>query len=155
MTKNVSSRLRVCGIVFIEVIFFGCRQVSAPETIAEIQASHTKGNVPAQSEFNRLLKRDLTAYFVSKRGKDIEVECEFLREGPTQTGISFPKYYLWVKIMKENKLIEQGAVRVAVVEKQSFDVTDYLSESVLKKDIESANDIFPSEVIEKIKDHLK
>jgi hypothetical protein len=75
--------------------------------------------------FNEYLKRDLKGYFCAE-SKVCEVEYELLRDGPTQTGISYPKYYVWVRCFRKNTLRE-GAARVAAVEQTRFDVTNFLS----------------------------
>lgn len=123
--------------------------------MAEIAESHINGNVPVSSDFDRFLKRDLTAYFTKSIGKRIAVEYQFLREGATQTGISYPKYYLWVKIRNGKKLIEEGAVRVAAIDQKQFDITHYLSKATMKQKPEQIDEVFPLPVGDKIRQRLR
>ena len=98
------------------------------DPMAAIAESHIKGNVPPQSRFDRYLRRDLTAYFTRSTGKKVTVQYEFLREGPTQTGIAYPKYYLWVTVHTGTKLVDEGAARAAAIDRRRFEVTHYLPE---------------------------
>ena len=83
-----------------------------------IEQSHIDANVPEDSEFNRLLERDLTTQFVSRLSAKgpVRVQSTLLREGPTQTGIAYPKFYLWVTVHDDGRVLFEGAVRVAAIE---------------------------------------
>lgn len=127
----------------------------ASNTLAEIAKSHIRGNVPVRSQFDKVLKRDLAVYFTERTGKKVSVEYQFLREGATQTGIAYPKYYLWVKIKNGAKLIDEGAVRIAAVEQKQFDVTDYLPRAKMWRNPAQIYLVFPAPVGDKIKQRLK
>ena len=133
----------------------GAETAAAERTVEEIQRSHVEANVPDRSEFNRLLRRDLEAYFATGSGVGTAVAFEFLREGPTQTGIAFPKYYLWVRVAGGTRAEERGAVRVAAVEKEKFEVTDFLSEEDIRNDPSSIERVFPAPVCERIRAKLQ
>jgi hypothetical protein len=120
----------------------------------DVATSHVQGNVPGQSAFDRLLKRDLTDYFV-KAGKKVAVVHEFLRDGPTQSGTSYPKYYLWVELRKGGTTTDEGAVRVAAVDKSRFVVTDYLSRATMLKHPTQIDSVFPAQVCDKIRARLQ
>jgi hypothetical protein len=120
----------------------------------EIQKSHIDGNVPDQSQFDSLLKRDLEKYFSATFGK-VDVKWEFLRDGATQSGVAYPKYYIWTKIYKVDTLISEGAARVAAIEKTNFNVTDFVGVKEIKNNSIDIYTIFPSLVCEKIKSRLK
>lgn len=122
--------------------------------LESIRDSHIDENVPNAKDFDIVLKRDLASYFSREKKKDVKVDYELLREGPTQSGASYPKYYVWVKVMERNKMIDEGAVRVAAVDKTRFDVTDFLSKSELKSDPDKADKVFPAPVAAKIKTRL-
>lgn len=96
------------------------------ENLAE---SHSKANVPDQATFDVLLKCDLEHYFKESKKQNVEVVYELLRKGPTQSGTSFPKFYVWVVLKAGGAVIEEGAVKVAAVEKKQFAVHDYVSKS--------------------------
>lgn len=122
--------------------------------LAGVAESHIRGNVPAQPKFDKLLKRDLTRYF-TKAGKAPTVEYEFLRHGPTQTGVAFPKYYLWVKVRHGRRLTGEGAVRVAAVGQKQFDVTDFLSIAEMRRNPSQIDTVFPREVGDRIRARLQ
>jgi hypothetical protein len=121
----------------------------------QIQESHIEGNVPSERNFEAFLKRDLEKYFRKSIGRHVIVKYEFLRNWPTQSGVAYPKYYLWVIVSEKNRTIKSGAVRVAAVEKKYFDVTHFLSVEEIKRDKEAIYSVFPRPVGDKIKDKLK
>ena len=111
--------------------------------------SHIQANVPKGKSFQEYLKRDLTSYFC-KAYKDCRVEFEFLRNRPTQTGIAYPKYYLWTKAFSGNKLISEGAVRVAAIDQKHFDVTNFLAADEIAASPAQVEQIFPAALVHKI-----
>jgi hypothetical protein len=113
----------------------------------EIRASHIEGNVPEEGDFERLLKRDLAAYFVDQGIADPSARFELLRSGPTQVGIAYPKYYLWVSIFSGNTYATSGAVRVQAVGKKEFQVTDFLAAEDARRDPERISSIFPAPLV--------
>lgn len=115
--------------------------------IREIQRSHIEGNIPDDRHFENFLRRDLKAYFGGR-----PVTFEYLRHGPTQSGVSFPKYYIWVKVRdpRSQQIWNQGAVRVAAVDRTHFEVTTFLSLKELKRFPGQAAAVFPKPVAEKI-----
>lgn len=106
-----------------------CQTSLRTDSIAE---SHIRANVPDEKDFDTLLKRDLEAYFRDFNGKVVTVQYELLRKGPTQTGIAFPKFYAWVKIYEKDNLLNEGAIRLAAIEKTRFKVTDYVRKGAMK-----------------------
>ncbi len=120
-----------------------------------IQRSHINANVPDRGDFDRILHRDLESYFANDRKEaGVSVAFEFLREGPTQTGIAFPKYYLWVRIGEGARPEDRGAVRVAAVEKQQFEVTHFLSEAEIRRN-GAIEQVFPPAVCDRIRTRLR
>jgi len=77
------------------------------------------------------------------------VEYELPREGPTQTGIAYPKYYIWVKCFKGQKVASEGAVRLAAIEQKGFEITDFVSCEQIRAS-QSVVLIFPPDVAEKV-----
>lgn len=142
---------RTLSILLIALLFSGnslAQEKSLADfqkAMAEIQKSHVDGNVPPQSEFNAFLERDLRSYFKSSK-----VTYEMLRNGPTQSGVAYPKYYLWVKAKLENKVTIVGAVRVAAIEKKRFEVFDFLSKLEIQKEPEIAAHTFPGALLPRI-----
>ena len=116
-----------------------------------IASSHIDANVPKPEDFLRFLDRDLAAYF-SAAGIDVaRVEYEMLREGPTQTGIAYPKFYVWVRAIDKIGTAEEGAASVAAVDQDHFVVTDYLSKQNILSNPVSIEKVFPKAVCEKIR----
>ncbi len=138
------SLLLVAGVVIT------CAQPQG-ESIAE---SHVRANVPDEKDFAKFLKRDLEQYFKDSTKKTVTVEYELLRNGPTQSGIAYPKFYAWVTVRDNTTVIDQGAVRVAAVEKKHFDVTDFVSEADIKDAPMILDRIFPKPVADKIRERL-
>ena len=117
-----------------------------------IQQSHIDGNVPAPADFHRLLQRDLDAYF---RGKGSSVRYEMLRDGPTQSGVAYPKFYAWVSITPSTSGSPlEGAVRLAAIDKLKFEVTEFYSTDAMRSSPEQIYAVFPRPVAEKIKVRL-
>ena len=132
------------------------QQLSPPATspneiMARLAQSHIQGNVPDKAHFEKFLARDLTAYFTNKTGKKVTVKYDFLRNGPTQSGVSFPKYYLWVRVFQNRKMLEAGAIRIAAVDRTQFDVTTYLTKAIMERSPEQIYQAFPRPVGDKIK----
>jgi len=99
------------------------------------------------------MERDLCAYFeqrLKQKTDEVRVEYQLLRDSPTQTGISYPKYNLWARIFSGRKLVASGAVRVAAVEKLRFDVTDFLSSEEILAAPARVQLVFPAVLKEKI-----
>ncbi|MCY7332990.1 MAG: hypothetical protein LH649_10100 [Pseudanabaena sp. CAN_BIN31] len=127
--------------------------VAVPLQLAKVQNSHIQRNVPSQ--FDEVLQRDLTSYFQGLNAEIIKVEYELLRNVPTQVSVGTPKYYIWVKLYGQKGLIEEGAVKVAAVEKMQFTVLNYSAIADLKKSPERINQVFPLPVGDKIRSHIK
>src|SRR5947207_2603810 len=97
-------------------------QPDPAQLLQDIQRSHIEANLPLPGDFDRLLRRDLGAYFSKQRGRNVvRVDFEMLRDGPTQSGVSYPKFYLWVRIGDGMSTDDRGAVRVAAINRERFD----------------------------------
>jgi len=116
--------------------------------------SHIKGNVPDESDFKTLLSRDLNNYFSNSLKKSINTEYVLLRDGPTQSGVAYPKYYLWVKCYNVDNLIIEGAVRIAAIEKTHFEITNFVSLEDIRKGKININEIFPMPVCKVIRTYI-
>ena len=127
---------------------------SPEQVIEDIQRSHIEGHVPAAADFARLLSRDLTKHLTTLRGKALRTEHELLRDGPTQSGVAYPKFYVWVRVFQDKSLVEEGAARVAAVERKAFEVTNYVEAKAIRADPDKLNQVFPLPVAEKIKARL-
>jgi hypothetical protein len=125
------------------------------QVVKQIQISHVDGNLPDAADFDRFLRRDLGGYFSRPDQKPPLVEFEFLRDGPTQSGVSYPKFYVWVRVNGGEAPDKRGAVRLAAVERKRFEITDFVAESEIRKDRDRIYSIFPAPVCEKILEKLQ
>lgn len=76
-----------------------------------------------------------------------------LRAAPTQSGVSYPKYYAWVMVKSGTGVIlVQGAVRLAAIEKVRFEVTSFISSKEIQAAPEKLNPVFPSLLIPNIRE---
>lgn len=128
------------------VLTTGCKGQIAGSGIAE---SHVDANVPQSKDFDAYMKRDL-ASFLCKGAQDCRVEYRMLREGPTQTGISYPKFYVWAVCFQQDKVLTQGAARIAAIDRQGFSVTNFLSRKEILDSPQQVEGIFPAPLVPKI-----
>jgi hypothetical protein len=136
----------------VSVLVAASPDAGAASPLQDMQRSHIDANVAESADFERFLRRDLAEYFsATRRAKQVSVEYELLRRGPTQSGVSYPKFYLWVRIAGGQKPQDRGAVRVAAIEKKRFEVTDFVSEEAIRKDPNGIYRVFPLPVCETIK----
>lgn len=116
-----------------------------------LQTSHIEANVPPANSFHAFLQRDILTFFQDVTTPTAtRVEFTLLRDAPTQSGVAFPKYYLWVKAFAGAELVEEGAVRVAAVERQSFEVLHYINKAKVKESPTEVGSIFPAPLVPKI-----
>lgn len=118
--------------------------------IPDLAESHVAANVPSTDDFRPFMIRDLTAYLKATHGDKWTVDYELLRDGPTQSGVANPKFYLWLRATNAEKTVIEGAVRVAAVDKKRFEVTDFVPRSEIVSDPDTLPLIFPQALIEKI-----
>ena len=113
-----------------------------------VQSSHIEANVPDTSNFDGILRRDLVAYFRANGQADADrVEYQLLRDAPTQSGISYPKYYAWVQPFAANVALPAGAVRLAAVERSRFEVTNFVTKSAIQSNRASVEAVFPAALV--------
>ena len=130
-------------------------QTEAERAIADIQASHIRENVPDAPAFAGLLERDLNAHFASLGVSNVTTRVELLRQGATQSGLSYPKFYLWVQVFSGRELVNAGAVRAAAVQKVRFEISDFLSAQEINEDPESVGSIFPAALVGSIRERAR
>ena len=126
--------------------------VAAQSLPANSLGDQISANVPNQAVFADYLERDLFAYFQSKVSPDvISVTSEMLREEATQSGVAYPKYYLWVRVNGKGGELTEGAVRVAAVDGKRFEVTDFISAANILANPKSLSSTFPAALVPAIK----
>lgn len=118
------------------------------------EKKHIEANVPVKNDFDAFLRRDLSKYFKEKTGKQLGVDYELLREKPFQAGkkypTAYPKFYLWIKLYENNKLVNKGAARVAAIEKKRFEVITFADKKEIEQKSYDAIAFFPIGVSTKI-----
>ena len=109
-----------------------------------VQQSHIEANVPSAEAFAPLLQRDLLAFArVSGIPGATRVEYTLLRDAPTQSGAGYPKLYAWMKVLANSNKVSEGAVRLAAVDQQRFDVTSYLTAQQIRENPGQLAAVFP------------
>ena len=124
----------------------------AERMIAELQAGHIRANVPDNADFSRLLERDLAAYFAASGVRNPVIRFELLRQGATQSGSAYPKFYLWVRACSGEDRVTAGAIRVAAVQRERFEITDFLSAKEISGDPDRIGSIFPAPLVGPIRE---
>lgn len=118
--------------------------------ILRVGESHVAANVPGTNNFRPFLIRDLSAHLKPIYGDKLTVDYELLRDGPTQSGIAYPKFYLWLRATNAEKTAIEGAVRVAAIDKKRFDVTSFVSRADIISHPDTLARVFPQALIEQI-----
>jgi len=138
-------------VIFACALFltFSVISCSAQNQMADVARSHIEANVPAPDVFDNYMKRDLGSYLCNGI-KNCHVEYQLLRQGPTQTGISYPKFYVWAKCSVDGQLKQEGAARVAAIDKEAFQVTTFLSKEQIATSPSQVGSIFPASLVNEI-----
>jgi len=129
----------------IAILLLFSVSVFAQSSPADVQASHIEANVPARESFEAFLRRDLLAYFHAPGTGSLEYKL--LRDGPTQSGVAYPKYYLWVTVRSGSSLLNEGAVRVAAIGRKRFEVTNFLSRGTIRATPSEVGVVFPAALV--------
>ena len=125
--------------------------LAVPEmVIGQIRRSHVEANVPQASDFEGTLARDLQAWFTQRQGGTPQVRFELLRRGPTQTGVAYPKYYAWVEVKTASPSVVRGAVRIAAVQRDHFEVLQFLSAEEIRARPDDVPLVFPAALVPEI-----
>ena len=125
----------VVALIIFEVLLSAC---------ASPPAEHP--DIPTASVFDQTLQRHLTAYFARAESVPIQISYELLRNGPTITGIAYPKYYVWVTVQSGQQVLRVGAARVQAINK-SFEVTNFVPAEYLVEHPGYAASIFPAALV--------
>lgn len=149
MKKAHISALLLVFILLTSFIFYFTQTRSRTASQPNISPK-----VSQTEAFNDSLQEYLNEQFQSYYEGNISVQFEFLREEATQTGNAYPKYYLWVIIFDNAQLIDEGAIRLALLDQNKFEITHYITKSQIKEDPTSLEMIYPKEVVEYIKQKL-
>ena len=116
-----------------------------------LQNEHIQANVPSEDVFSTFLDRDILTYLQSEVSADIAaVETALLRQGATQSGVAYPKFYLWVVATSNDGTVLEGAARAAAVDRIRFEVTDFLSAEEIGSDPQAVSSVFPASLVSDI-----
>jgi hypothetical protein len=104
------------------------------------------------SDLRAEMQRDLTTYFRARERVPVVVEYAYLREGPTVTGIAWPKYYLWVvaRDSARGTVLAEGAARVAHMD-SVVEVTHFFPSAYIAREPASVESVFPAPVVAEIR----
>ena len=145
MTRLSPKTLGVMKAYAFIALFLFISGAAWAQSLADVQQSHIEANVPPSEDFDGLLQRDLLAYFRSSGAPTAtRVEYQLLRSGPTQSGVAFPKYYLWARVSSGPTLLVEGAVRVAAMERKRFEVKNFMSKDAVRAAPSDVGTIFPA-----------
>jgi hypothetical protein len=117
--------IRSLGVAILSLAMTAC-------VMGSIQHSHVEGNVPPPEEFHRTLQRDLDAYFATALAPSRHVQ------------------YVWA-IFPLTAGDRRGAVRLAAIDKERFEVTDFISDDEITTNPDRIYQTFPRPVCERIK----
>jgi hypothetical protein len=123
----------------------------AQSSLADVQKSHIDANVPTVGNFPRFLKRDLLNYLHTHGfPQATSVSFSLLRDGPTQSGVAYPKFYLWTQAFHGDHLLTQGAARVAAIAQSHFEVTSFLTSAAVRASPDQVSLVFPAPLVASI-----
>jgi hypothetical protein len=117
------------------------------QPVQDLQSAHIAAHVPIGTDFDAFLVRDLAAYFVRQGITAPVVTYELLRDGPTQSGVSYPKYYVWVTARASNGSVVDGAARLAAIDRTHFEVTDFVSREQIVTQPDSLGLVVPAALV--------
>ncbi|MBJ6121508.1 hypothetical protein [Sphingomonas mollis] len=154
MTKRTSAVFTL--LIFVSTSVTAQQTPSAADMermVSQLQARHISANAPPDSSFSKILDRDVRAYLAAHQLPSKKVMIESLRKGATQSGVSYPKYYIWIRATDAASHHVEGAMRVAAIDRVKFEVTDFTPTDTIRTDPASLAAIYPSPIIPAIRQH--
>lgn len=118
--------------------------------MADLQASHIAANVPSDADFMIFLRRDVLAHLAFRGLPHTALSIEALRKGPTQSGVSYPSFYLWVRAGAADGSSTTGAMAVRAIGRVRFEVTDFITADEVRSNPNVLPSIFPAALIPNI-----
>ena len=116
------------------------------------QNNHITTNLPSTyEEFTEIVQRDLDSYFSKAEKESVSTSYELLRKQPTQSGVAYPRFYAWVVISINNKIIKQGAIRLTAIDGTRVDVTDFIKSDDIVANPSSIESVFPKSLCDGIR----
>jgi hypothetical protein len=118
----------------------------APATA--LRDEHIQANVPESDLFATYLQRDLLAYLQAEVSHEIaSVAFSLLRDEPTQSGLAYPRFYLWVVATSRDGSERAGAARVAAIDRLRFEISDFVPAQDIRADPQALDSVFPAPLV--------
>lgn len=127
--------------------------VKPQPTLQNIRSGHVAANVPSDAAFMGLLQRDVQAYLANNQLPAARITIELLRKEPTQIGVSYPKYYAWVRAGDDTGNRVEGAMRIVAIEEAHFEISDFTPAATVRSDPASLASIYPAMLIPTIRQY--
>jgi len=109
-----------------------------------------KNNVPEQKDFNNELNAELSRQYSNQNGKILKLNWELIADKPLEKESSYPEYFVWIKMSHNNKVVNQGLVKLIVKDKK-FRSIAFMNDERIRTVPADASREFPAEILEKIK----
>lgn len=113
----------------------------------QIRRDQIAANVPPNSRFHEYLERDVRAFLVKRNQEDVPFSVDLLRTPPTQVGIAFPKYYVWIEASSPTQGDLSGAARVAAVAGREFSIQEFIPRREINAQPDGLYTTFPSRLV--------
>lgn len=127
----------------------GASEPALFQSFEDLQAGHISENVPADIDFAAYLTRDVRAYLSGQGLAHAQIALEMLRDGPTQSGAAYPKFYVWVDAVAADGVVKSGVVRLAAVARTHFEVTDFVTREQIIADPDSLSLVIPAALVDR------
>lgn len=131
--------------VFLLIVFAFSSRLVPPSSATDLKQQGLADPVVSNA-----LQESLNEYFSDRVRKGGKVQWEALRDEPTITGLSFPTFYVWVSVERDETIILEGAVRAILLGNKKFEVTDFLDRPAIQADPAKVARKFPAALIDGI-----
>jgi len=109
-----------------------------------------KNNVPEKKVFNMELKTELNRQYSIQNGKTLKLNWKLLTDKPIEKQSSYPEYFVWIEMSQNNKVVNQGLVKLIIKDKK-FHPIAFMNDERIRTAPNDASREFPLEILEKIK----
>jgi len=106
-------------------------------------------NVPDKTVFDKELKIELDTKYSNQNGKKLTLDWELLSNKPLKKQNSYPEYFVWIKMNKDNKVVNQGLVKLIVKEKKFHSIA-FMNDQRIQAAPNDARREFPLEILDRI-----
>ena len=113
----------------------------------QIRSDQIAANVPPNSRFHEYLERDVRAFLIQRNQEDVPFSVDLLRTQPTQVGIAFPKYYVWIEASSPTQGDISGAARLAAVNGREFSIQEFITRREINSQPDALTRTFPSRLV--------